>query len=167
MFVDESERGCYLLAAAIVPACHLQRTRALLLPGERRLHFKQENDSRRRLLISRMVSAELQARVYLGKGPSEAVRGVLLGHVVTDAIELGCQRIVLDSRDHVGNGRDRSCIAKTPARQHDVAYEHLPSYSEPGTWIADAVAWCYGAGGDWRRRIEPLVERVFDAGAIQ
>jgi hypothetical protein len=24
-------------------------------------------------------------------------------------------------------------------------------------WVSDAVAWCHGAGGDWLRRIAPLV----------
>ncbi|SMC92527.1 hypothetical protein SAMN05661093_02853 [Kibdelosporangium aridum] len=171
MFVDESERGCYLLAAAVVPVPQLQKTRSLLrglcLAGERRLHFKSENDSRRRLIIARMVAAEFRVRVYFGKGPSEAVRGTLLDHVVADAIELGVQRLVLDSRDQAGNKRDRSRLAKTPARVHDLLYEHMPSSSEPGTWIADAVAWCHGAGGDWRRRIDPLVECVFDAGVVQ
>ncbi|CAM3450824.1 hypothetical protein KIPE111705_09375 [Kibdelosporangium persicum] len=171
MFVDESERGCYLLAAALIPVPQLQKARTLLrglcLPGERRLHFKMEKDSRRRFIISRLVAAGFHVRVYFGKGPSEAVRGVLLEQVVADAIDLGVRRLILDSRDPGGNARDRSRLARTPVREHDLMYEHLPSSSEPGTWIADAVAWCHGAGGDWRRRVDPLVEHVFDAGVIQ
>jgi hypothetical protein len=32
-------------------------------------------------------------------------------------------------------------------------YEHLRPFEEPLLWIPDAIAWAWGAGGDWRRRI--------------
>lgn len=42
----------------------------------------------------------------------------------------------------------------------ELAYEHLRPHEDPALWIPDAVAWCFGAGGDWRRRISALVEDV-------
>jgi len=38
----------------------------------------------------------------------------------------------------------------------------LDSASEPLLWIADATAWCVGAGGDWARRIAPVLAGVID-----
>ncbi|GGM81884.1 hypothetical protein GCM10012275_60600 [Longimycelium tulufanense] len=171
VFVDESERRGYLLVAAVVapPELHGTRTllRGLLLPGERRVHFKSERDSRRRLILARLVEAGVRTRLYAAGGAGEPVRAVLLRHLVTDAIALGAQRLVIDARDPAGNARDRSVIAKTKARAAGLVYEHMPASGEPLTWIADAVAWSYGAGGDWRRRVEPLVETVTDLGALR
>jgi hypothetical protein len=43
-------------------------------------------------------------------------------------------------------------------------YEHVDSTSESLLWIADIVAWCFGAGQDWRKRIDPIVNAVVDLG---
>jgi hypothetical protein len=39
-------------------------------------------------------------------------------------------------------------------------YRHLRAYEEPLLAIPDAVAWCWVKGGEWRGRVEPLVEHV-------
>ncbi|WP_236789157.1 hypothetical protein [Amycolatopsis sp. GM8] len=170
LFVDESQRGGYLLAAAVLSPAQLHRTRTmlrgLLLPGERRVHFNKETDSRRKLVISRLAAAEIKAWVYTGKGNNELVRCALLGRIVTDALPIQATRLVLDSRDAAGNARDRSVIAGALAGEHSLTYEHMPSSTEPCTWVADAVAWAWGAGGDWRRRIELMVDRVTDIGPL-
>lgn len=41
-----------------------------------------------------------------------------------------------------------------------LSYVHQRPATEPLLWVSDAVAWCYVKGGDWRRRIEPLIETV-------
>lgn len=38
-----------------------------------------------------------------------------------------------------------------------LTYEHMRPHEEPILWVSDAVAWAYGAGGDWRRRVTPAV----------
>ncbi|WP_410622993.1 hypothetical protein [Amycolatopsis sp. cmx-8-4] len=43
----------------------------------------------------------------------------------------------------------------------ELTYEHVDSTAEPLLWISDAVAWCFGAGGDWRRRASPLITETF------
>jgi hypothetical protein len=48
------------------------------------------------------------------------------------------------------------------ARATGLVYEHLPSENDPLLWIPDIVAWCYGAGGDWLRRVRPLLGEVTD-----
>lgn len=45
VFVDESRRGCYLLAAVLLDTRELAGARSMMrrlcLPGERRVHFRQ------------------------------------------------------------------------------------------------------------------------------
>lgn len=162
MFVDESERRGYRLVATTVELSALHSTRSLmrglLLPSERRVHFKSEKDSRRKFIISQLVRAEFRVRIYLQPGRGEHIRGNLLELLVREAIENGVTRLVLDSRDQAANARDRVAIAsRTKAREAGLAYEHIQASGEPALWISDAVAWCHGAGGDWPRRIAPLV----------
>ncbi len=68
-YVDESVRpGRYLLGAVIVDgdmAGHLRRqVRKLLLPGQRKLHFKTEGNRRRRELIDSLGRLGVEAVVY-------------------------------------------------------------------------------------------------------
>jgi hypothetical protein len=172
MFVDESERGSYLLAATLVAPHSLHRARSLmrgLLPsGCRRLHFKTEKDSSRRSIISTLTCSGHEAHIYQGRGPSELVRTTLLERLMADAIDNGVTRLVLDSRDAAANARDRLVLGlHTKAHDAGVVYEHMESWTEPALWISDAVAWCHGAGGDWKRRISPMVANVTDIGTLQ
>ncbi|SEQ61116.1 hypothetical protein SAMN05216188_10421 [Lentzea xinjiangensis] len=164
MFVDETERGGHLLAATLVAPAALHSTRSLmrglLLPGERRVHFKSEKDSRRKYIVSRIVERGLEVIVLSSSEKGDRARAVLLERLVVEAIERGVSRLVLDSRDHASNGRDRGVLARTKARDAGIVYEHIQSSAEPALWVSDAVAWCSGAGGDWRRRIGPVVTRI-------
>ncbi|SDH38463.1 hypothetical protein SAMN05216553_120131 [Lentzea fradiae] len=171
MFVDESERGGYLMAAVLVTPSALHTTRALmqslLLPGSRRVHFKTEKPSRRKLVADRLACGDFVAHIYLGRGKSEHVRSKLLPLLVEDALGLGVTRLVLDSRDPVGNSRDRLLIGtRTKAHDAGLVYEHIHSSAEPALWVSDAIAWCHGAGGDWKRRVAPVVAAVADLGTV-
>jgi hypothetical protein len=147
MFVDETERGGHLLAATLVAPAALHSTRSLmrslLLPGERRVHFKSEKDSRRKFIVSRLVDRTFEVIVVASSEKGDSARAVLLERLVSEAIDRGVSRLVLDSRDHAG-----------------IVYEHIQSSAEPALWVSDAVAWCIGAGGDWVRRVNPLVTRI-------
>ncbi|GLZ34004.1 hypothetical protein Lesp02_61920 [Lentzea sp. NBRC 105346] len=161
MFVDETERGGYLLAATVVAPSALHSTRStmrgLLLPGERRVHFKSEKDSRRKYIVSRLVEKSFEVIALAVPARGEAARAGLLERLAEEAINRGVTRLVLDSRDPAGNGRDRIVLARTKLRDAGLVYEHIQSSAEPALWVSDAVAWCLGAGGDWHRRVAPIV----------
>ncbi|KWW97666.1 hypothetical protein TH66_19195 [Carbonactinospora thermoautotrophica] len=67
-YVDESESdqrrdpGVYLLGAALVPAPVMEQARdvlrGLLLPGQRKLHWHNESDKRRRLITETDFNGE-------------------------------------------------------------------------------------------------------------
>ncbi|MFD7654983.1 hypothetical protein ACFV4N_13480 [Actinosynnema sp. NPDC059797] len=165
-FVDESRRrDTYLLAAAIVSPSQLhplrKLLRGLLLPGQRELHFKKETPQRRKLILSRLAEAGVEVHIYrrnCAQGP-EAARQACLARLTTDLLDLGGGRLVLDTRedrDILDMRTIRTALGKYP-RASQLYYEHLISTNEALLWIADAVAWAFGAGGDWARRTKAVV----------
>ncbi|MEV6241183.1 hypothetical protein [Lentzea sp. NPDC051838] len=111
MFVDESERGGYLMAAVLLSPSSLHSTRSmmrgLLLPGSRRVHFKTEKPSSRKLIADRLACCEFSVNIYTARGHSERVRSTPLPLLVEDAIGVGVTRLVLDFRDRVVPRRRR------------------------------------------------------------
>src|SRR5262249_32661603 len=169
-FADESCRGGrYLLAVAVVDPAELAATRrlvrSLLLPGQRELHCKKESPAPRRPIISPLGAAQGRAWMYLRRsdGDEEQARQYCLDRLVTDMVKAGAQRLVLDSRedrDRYDEGTIRAVLGNRP-RESGLTYEHLDSTHELLLGVADVVAWCYGAGGDWRRRVGPAVPAPF------
>ena len=39
-------------------------------------------------------------------------------------------------------------------------YQHVGPHQHPLLWVSDAVAWSYTNGGDWLRRVSPMVDEV-------
>jgi hypothetical protein len=144
--------------------------RSLRVAGERKVHFTHERDSIKKDVAAALVASEVRTRVYAGRGQADAVRARGLRAAVRDLSGEGLRRLVLDARWHDGNQSDRGIIHATLLHAHAcpdaVTYEHMSSHEEPILWIADAVAWCYGAGGDWWRRVKPIVELVTDVGCV-
>ncbi|TNC20820.1 DUF3800 domain-containing protein [Amycolatopsis alkalitolerans] len=173
-FIDESGRDRrYFICVAIIDPAALaparKRLSGLLLPGQRELHFKTEKPPRRRLLADRIAELPLATFIYeTGRTPKteEQDRQRCLEQVVHDLVELDAHRMVLDSRDH-RDKHDRATIYRALGQKTDLTHTHLNSTSAPLLWIPDAVAWCYGAGGDWRRRVMPIVSKVIKVQTAQ
>ncbi|MBM7770746.1 hypothetical protein JOD54_000950 [Actinokineospora baliensis] len=169
-FADESRRGDnYFIAAALVGPRDLSPLRKLLKgmrkPGQRELHFKKEDKTRRKEIVSRLVGSGAAVQIYVAScvRGEEVARRRCLVQLVEDLVDFGVGRLVLDSRE-VRDDADIQLFQRTLGahRHHDLVYEHQDSCWEPLLWVADAVAWCYGAGGDWQRRVTPLVGKVID-----
>ena len=60
LYVDESKKSDYLLIAVSVPQQHLSHIKkvlkSLLLPGQKRIHMKNEKDSRRRMIVRNILT---------------------------------------------------------------------------------------------------------------
>ncbi|QAY60006.1 hypothetical protein ET475_08380 [Microbacterium protaetiae] len=94
VYVDESKAlGYYVVAtaAAVGDVRDSERAlRGLLLPGQRRLHFKSENDSRRRQILSRMCVLEVRVGVWVVRQlPDREARPLSLGSLVDAAARSG------------------------------------------------------------------------------
>lgn len=162
-----------MLAGTILEPGELAAARTLLRAlqqgAQPRIHFQSESDPRRRKIIAELTAAGLRTRIYVGRGRNEVVRQVCLQRLMGDLLSAGAQRLVLETR---GRPRDladlrtiRTVLGSRP-RTAGPAYGHLHAYQEPLLWVPDAIAWCYGAGGDWRRRVSPLLDAVIDLGAV-
>jgi hypothetical protein len=88
VFVDESVRGGYILAATAVAPARLavvrRCLRALRLPGERRVHFQAESDQRRRKIVSELTPLHVETVIYVAPGRDDRARAACLGRAVED-----------------------------------------------------------------------------------
>ncbi|TQJ31089.1 hypothetical protein [Microbacterium sp. SLBN-146] len=164
VYVDESKaRGYYVVATAT--AIHDVHTseralRDLLKPGQRRIHFKSESDSRRRHLLSRMCGLDVRVSVWVVKQRSDKeARPLSLGALTEEAVRVGVSQLIIE-RDESLERADRRLIANTIRRvgSSEMQYRHVAPHEHPLLWVSGAVAWCYSNGGDWVRRVEAIVE---------
>lgn len=169
VFIDETKRRRYLLVAAVVEPGELDVVRKvlrrLILPGQRRLHMKDESDPRKRSIASAIVSSGIRATVYDAgrkyKNERER-REACLRQLVTDAAQRGDARLVLERDDSLVTS-DRRALYRAVRGLGVVdtlAYEHRRPATEMLLALPDAVAWCWAKGGDWRRRVETVITHV-------
>lgn len=167
VYVDESKAKAYLLAAVMVPPGNLTKFRRImksfLMPRQGHIHFVNEKDSRRKQILSALNAAGVQARIYrvVGLNPIVA-RAVCLEAMMDDLFELGVTSLILELEESARNSDVvllRQGLERRGLRA-SVEYKHLGKSAEPILWIADAIAWSYARGGDYKRRALLLVASV-------
>lgn len=168
VFVDESKRMGYLLVGAVVAPGDLdlirKMLRGLVLPGQRRLHMKDESEPRKRSIAAAIAVSGARATIYdAGRRyrTERERRSACLRALVADAAQRGDAILVLEQDDTL-IASDRKLIyrATRDAACADLRYEHRRAAVEQLLALPDAIAWCWAKGGDWRRRIEPVVTAV-------
>jgi hypothetical protein len=170
-FVDEScRKGQYLVTAVIVASGDVHRVaqdvRRVLPPGQRRTHFSAERPSGRRQILDRYCRLAVEAQVavaeYLG-GNDQTARELCLSALSEKFSLRGVKAVVLDSRGPDRDRIDRRLFAHLEKRglvDPMFTYTHRSSRDEILLGLPDAIGWAYGAGGQWRQQVEPLVELV-------
>ncbi len=145
VFLDEIKRQGYVAAAAVVvPPGDLAPLRSvvrgLVLPGQRRVHLKDERDSRRREIAAALVDAGVEV-------------------VISDAAaEAGETRLVLEQDDSLVQWDAQRFIelARAAGCRERLRYDHLRASAEQLLVVPDAVVWCWRAAGSgvaaWTRR---------------
>jgi len=164
LYVDESKNRAYLLVAAVVRDAEAAVTRRMMrgfvLPGQRRLHFTKESDSRRRAVLSELVAAGVRAKVFESAARSAlTAREACLIDLVSFAGQGGHRRLMLE-RDESLEVRDRRVLFReldAAGLRDSVEYVFQAPRLEPLLWIPDAIAWSVARGGEWRRRVAPLL----------
>jgi hypothetical protein len=170
-FVDESARADrYLIAAAIVDPAHVRRLRqamrALLMPGQRELHCNHEKPVRRRHLADSIARLPVEVSFYMRSWHrrDEPARQDCLDRLVRDLLDRQAHRLVIDTRSEQDIHDERTLrrlLGRRPSGSQ-LVYEHVDSTSESLLWIAVIAAWCFGAGREWRKRIDPIVATTVD-----
>jgi hypothetical protein len=142
--------------------------RPMCRPGQRRLHFGKEQDGRRREVLAKLAALPIHAQIFVAHGNRVASRRWCLDSLVFDAVteypERRVARRVMESRRPVEDDWDRRVIYGELLRMDaELPYEHLHAYEEPMLWAADAIAWAFTAGGQWRNHVADLIKKVFTA----
>lgn len=144
-------------------AATLDRTiRRLNRPGQRRIHFTKESDASKPKLISEVMKLGLTVVVYQVKGqPDRAARPLCINALVDDLVTAGCAHLILE-RDASIEKADRQMIAAALDRNGGYAlrYEHTAPNDHALLWISDMVAGCCHKGGEWHRRVQPMIAGI-------
>jgi len=169
VFVDETKHRGYLLVASVVVPDDLNSVRRMLrglvLPGQRRLHMKDENDQRRRSIATAIAVSGVTATIYdAGRRyrNERERRAACLRALIIDVARRGDAMLVLEQNDTLLSWDNQRLIEFTREAgcRDTLRYEHRRAANELLLAMPDAIAWCWAKGGDWRRRVEPVVADV-------
>ena len=168
-FVDESKATQYVLAVTSVDSSRVNAVRktmkALLLPRQSRIHFRDERDGRKVRIVDQLLSIGLAARVYVtDRKPDELRAGASCLHRMMEdlAAAAGVRELVIE-RDDSLLVHDRRVVAAASAKHfpdRSLHYQWLTAYDDPMLWARDAIAWCWSASGAWQRRVSNIVTAV-------
>jgi hypothetical protein len=169
-FLDENKERRLTVVVAIVAPEDLATCRrsmsGLVLPGQNRVHFTKERDSRRGQILNVICGLPLVADVYQSSPETSArqARPETLRMVIRDLASQQASRLVIEQDDSVFT-TDKAVLYQA-VRQAGVKdllrYDHLRPQSEPLLWVPDAIAWCLARGGSWLTRVQPVISSVID-----
>lgn len=167
-FVDESIRGQrYLMACVLVEGRHLSDARAVLsglAPIGKRIHFYEGTDRTRRRAVEVFLTLPVEVLMTVcvrGYGITEFhARDACLAEIVRRLQAASVQTLTIESRQF--DGDDHRTIHRARTKQPALHFNHVVGDRDPMLWIADGVAWAYGAGGRWRTLVEPIVGDVIE-----
>ena len=154
-FLDESSanRGPdhqeYLLCAALVPAEQCdeirEQLRPLLLPGQIKFHWTDENDRRKHEIVRRIVELGPMSIVYshldARRNKTERYRRKTLESVYHGLVSMEIFDLTLECRSKTQDSYDVEHIVSLQGQGFDrrLRIHHLRGGEEPLLWIADAV----------------------------
>jgi hypothetical protein len=132
VYVDESKRGGYLLAASMHPTEELAEARSLMrglvLKGQRRVHMTKESDPRRKVIVATLVKAGIRANVYdAGRGYGHELDApqACLRALVDDIARHPDSMLILKQDDSLLDWDRRCLYAQTRAAgTASLRYEH-------------------------------------------
>ena len=166
-FADETRRqGRYGIAVVIVCPCQVEIVCKVIQgsvpPGTRRLHCSKLRPRDRRLVASQLSPENIHALYISARGRQTDARSECWRTLVPQLVGIGVVKLTIEQIDEGGKARDRRDIRNALlaiGRECDLTYAHRDPAGEPMLWVADAIAWCAGAGGTWRARIAPILYR--------
>lgn len=179
-FMDESESdrkadpGTYILAAALIDPDALDKVRAqirtLLIPRQRKLHWRDES-IRRRVAIAETIAGLDSLHVVVARtsdNPHEASerrRRKCLERMVYELDRRGVDLIVAEGRESSQNMSDMKVFNALRSNQTigvRLRLHHQPGPVEPALWIADAVAGAVVAARTGDSRYFGTIEHLVD-----
>ncbi|GAA1589915.1 hypothetical protein GCM10009804_52630 [Kribbella hippodromi] len=128
--------------------------RALLLPGQERLHFNNETDARRKKILRTISDFHLLVDIYHAPRETFTSRKRCLEAIVRDTAG-DAERLVIE-RDDSTYDRERGTLHSACQRFgcFDLHWDLLAPKLDPLLWVPDAVAAAWTRGGHWRRLVQ-------------
>lgn len=137
------------MCAAIVNIDDVETVREALyplrLPGQVKLHWTDERDSRRRKIVDTLTSIDsMQAIITHRSAPSrktERFRRKCLEQMYYELSDMQIQDVTLESRQEAQNKKDREHIVALQGQGQCAALriKHVRGGDDPLLWIPDAV----------------------------
>jgi hypothetical protein len=154
LFADETKSRGYVFGSVIAQDNQLtdlrQKLRSLIKPGQRSIHFSNESDQRRRALLDVVLSLDLVAGITAtNQKDTREGRNFALAHLLKSSQKSGCHRLVLEWDNSSLRG-DRRFLGSLRS-EYPIAFTHSAEHDEPLLWAADAVAWSFQRGGNFRK----------------
>ena len=150
-FVDESySEDRYAFGAAILCPVDIgvarERMRALLLPGQRKVHWRDEGSKRRRQILDVIASIPSNHLVVTRKSPRserpERRRRLCMERLVVELAEREVELAVFESSLRRDDQRDRDLLKALRVRRvvtSSLKIDHRLGSTEPLLWIPDAL----------------------------
>jgi len=153
-WIDESQSnarldpGTYILSAAIIENAAADVTREiirrLLLPGQRKLHWRDER--RHDLIVSTIAALDVEHLVVVHSAPGtstrpERQRRLCLARLLPELAALGVTNAILESRGRKDDQRDIDALNFIRRRRligGDLRIDHVGGPADPLLWIPDA-----------------------------
>lgn len=142
--------------------------RSLLLPGQRSLHWRNEDDDRRKLIVETICRHDVSAFVALVREVPVRKKEEARAKALTSILRLleadGIEQLVIEGRSG-GDCHDKRTVKRA---RSSVALARFGSKSEPMLWVADSVASiraggaCFSGGphGHWDRSLDIRTEHM-------
>jgi hypothetical protein len=162
-FIDESrgDDDCILIGAAVEDA-DLKATRVamrdLLMPGRQSVHCRRESNWHRTPIANGISAMPVIVYLHLEADNRDKVARAACREALLPCLPAaGVTRVVSETREGQDHA-DRVTLARLVGgpTERRLSYVHAVRPTEPGLWIADAVGWCFGRGGEFRRRVQAI-----------
>jgi hypothetical protein len=159
-FVDETKAKGFRLCAVALESHRLsfarEQVNQLRLRGQRRIHFVDESDSRRRQILSVLADLEPEVTFFECALKSEnTARELALTQLVKFAGLAAPARLVIE-KDETHLAFDRR-ILSTEVRflglGGEIQFRHETAMAEPLLVLPDALAWVRQRSGAWKREM--------------
>lgn len=154
-YIDESsalrppDRQEYMVCAAIIDAQDLERVREelrpLRLPGQVKLHWTDERNSRRRKIVETLSGIDSMHAIITHQSEvskkTERHRRKRLEQMYFELSEMHVHNVTLESRQEAQNKRDLAHIVALQGQGQSagIRLRHVRGGDDPLLWIPDAV----------------------------
>lgn len=154
-YIDESSayrppnRQEYMICAAIIDSQDLEQVREelrpLLLPGQIKLHWTDERNSRRRKIVETLSGIDSMQVIITHQSEiskrTERHRRKCLEQMYFELSEMHVHNVTLESRQEAQNKRDLAHIVALQGQGQSVniRLQHVRGGDDPILWIPDAV----------------------------